>query len=80
MLDFIEWCVLHNLNLVYESKSEKKNGKLITYKDALASGVRDIRKDLSGDYKDHARSFGTVWPWKVLHAPGEGKPVANVAK
>jgi len=87
MKDFAEWCEENNLVVIHEDgtvawreKGPNKKGKLIPYKDARSSVVRDIRADLSADYKDYASSFGTVWPFKVLPAPGQGKPVADVAK
>lgn len=88
MITFIEWCLKKDLASINEDgtitlkESEKKSekGKLVPYKDDSASGVRDIRRDLSKDYKDYAKSFGDVWPFKICPAPGEGKPVANVAK
>jgi len=88
MKDFAEWCLEQNLVTISEDgtvewkRFEKEpvgGGTLIFYKDGKADKVRDIRHDLSKDYKDYARSFGTVWPFKVL-ARGKAKPVANVAK
>lgn len=88
MKDFAEWCLEQDYVTISEDgtvawkRSEKepvKGGTLIKYQDDKASKVRDIRQDLSKDYKNYARSFGTVWPFKVL-AKGKAKPVADVAK
>ena len=88
MKDFKEWCLDKGYISFEEGttsdrkRSEKesvKGGKFIKYKDDKSEKVRDIRQDLSGDYKDYARSFGTVWPFKV-QAKGNAKPIAHVAK
>lgn len=72
MKDFREWCIDNNLihedGTVVRKKKEQEpvKGKLIGYTDKKSKDVRDMRQDLSKDYKNYARSFGTVWPHKVL--------------
>lgn len=55
-------------------------GKKISHTEKLSGSVRDARKDLSDDYKNNYSHMGTVWPFKVCAAKGEGKAVAPVAR
>lgn len=75
MNDFAQWCLEKNLINILEDgtvtwkrveKEPVRGGTLINNKDDKTNKVRDLRQDLSNDYKDPARSFGTVWPFKVL--------------
>jgi len=76
MKDFVNWCVDKDLIDITE------NG-VVTWKEAcdkkIKGGGRDIRKDLSSDYKDPAHKMEKIWPFKVV-AKGKGKAVAPVGK
>lgn len=84
MRDFVKFCHDNDLIEVFEDgtvvwKEETvKGGKSSGYKDKFDGG-RDLRKDLSGDYKDYCHQMGTVWPFKVL-AKGGKKQSAPVGK
>lgn len=84
MKDFAQWCFEHNLIDIYEDGTVKwkekgpiKDGKRIPFKQKISGKVREFEDDLSNDYQGHYDHMGTVWPFKLKAAKGEGKPVAK---
>lgn len=80
MKDFVNWCVKNELVDVFEDGTvswKEDCGKC--GKEKFAGG-RDIRSDLSDDYKDYCHNMGTVWPFKLVGKGKSGKAVAPVKK
>jgi hypothetical protein len=84
MKDFVNWCVNKDLVTIFDDGTVAWNeatdkGKSTKHSEKFAGG-RDIRKDLSDDYKDYCHHMGTVWPFKLVGKGKGGKAVAPVAK
>ena len=84
MRDFVNWCVNNQLVDVFEDGTvawkESCNGGSSTKHAEKFAGGRDMRSDLSSDYKDYCHHMGTVWPFKLAGNGTGGKAVAPVAK
>lgn len=84
MRDFVNFCLENQLievdtdGTVTWKEEAVKGPKHGSHKEKIDGG-RDMRKDLSADYKDYCHNMGTVWPFKVI-AKGGKKAVAPVAK
>lgn len=44
----------------------EKMEKIKNQEKKVPDGVRDLRQDLSRDYKGHLKRNGTVEPWKII--------------
>ena len=84
MRDFVNWCVNNQLVDVFEDGTvawkESADGGCSTKHAEKFAGGRDMRSDLSSDYKDYCHHMGTVWPFKLAGKGKGGKAVAPVAK
>lgn len=77
MKTFTEWC--KDKGFVAENchKEPVKGGKKLDHNEKIPGGVRDLRKDLSKDYKGNWKHNGTVAPFNVPKAKGVAKQAAN---
>lgn len=71
MKDFANWCIKKELVDVFEdgTVSWKETNESANKTD----GGRNLKKDLSDDYKDYCHQMGTVWPFKLLGKSKFGK-------
>lgn len=72
MKNFTEWCESKGY-----TKDPIKGDEKLSKKEKLSGSVRDMRDDLSSDYKGHIKKNGTVAPFKVPPARGKAKQAAN---
>jgi hypothetical protein len=84
MRDFVNWCVTKDLVDVFEDGTvawkESVNGGSETKNTEKFAGGRDLRSDLSDDYKNYCHHMGSVWPFKLVGKGKGGKAKAPVAK
>ncbi len=79
MQNFTEWCKTKGYLVEATTKDPIKSGKKFPSKEKTSGKVRDLRDDLSKDYKGNWKKNGTVDPFKVPGAKGKAKKVADIA-
>lgn len=73
MKTFTDWCAEKGFVI----ETSQKAGEKLTHDEKIPSGVRDIRKDLSKDYKGNFKHNGTVDPFKVVKVKGKAEQAAK---
>lgn len=77
MKTFTEWCQDKGFVLEAFHKEPIKGGKKLSHTEKISGGVRDLRKDLSKDYKGNWSHNGTVAPFNVPKAKGKAEKATD---